>query len=501
MLKEDETQIDVDSEVTQDQKVKPKGGKLSPGECFFNRYRIVSVIDSGGTGEVYRALDERQGVPVALKRIKPDLLRDPQFRQRVALEKAASAIGHPGVVKSTDSHDDGRELVFIVYEFVEGETLHTLLRQNYFGIDETVRIGIDCCKALIAAHTKGFIHRDLKPKNIMLAPQPDGSSDVRILDFGFAKKVRVVSESTPTADGDSKFLNLSGSQVMIIGTPDYMSPEQALPEKVDFRTDIYSLGLVLYEMVAGFNPFSGKDPESSRQRVLKMPTPALPPMPSVPGFAELDRILQKCLAKRPEDRYASMSELLGDLKALAGTSVDAGSGAEQEQPIISRKLARRLFTSIQFGYLAMYAAAFVYLPDNVHRVPLVLQKVLQPIGLATFVEAALIMLCGAAVVRLYLLAAIAFDYEDLGRLFYRIFPLILVLDLAWALSPMLLFHKLGFITVLGVPCLAFLPFSQRTLVFWAYGKWGGRSSATRQSSPSPSNNRNLPPTPPSARRP
>ncbi|MBZ5542402.1 MAG: serine/threonine protein kinase, partial [Acidobacteriia bacterium] len=465
------------------------------------RYRIERLIDSGGMGEVYLAFDMRLRCTVALKRIKPDLLRDPQFRKRVALEvQAAAVINHSAVVRATDKYDDGEEMVFIVYEFVDGETLDALLGQVPFTLSQILEVGIAIADALGAAHAKGFIHRDLKPKNIMLVTQPDGSRQVKILDFGLAKKVKVFSASAPADSGGTTLLDITKSEALFIGTPDYMSPEQAFPKPVDLRTDIYSLGLVLYEMAAGFNPFAGKDPISSRQRALEMPTPPLPQAGSaLPEYAELDRILHKCLSKWPEERYASMSELTVDLKPLRTQPADTWRiAARPQSPIIPRSRARALFTLIQIGYLVMYVPAFIYLPDNAHRIPLVLQRMLQPFGVATFVESTLIMLCAAAAVRLYFLAAIAFDFEDLGLLFHRIFPLILVVDAAWAASPLLLFHKLGFITVFGVPCLAFLPFSQRTLVLYAYGRRGGRSSAARASGPSPSDSGRgaFPPTPP-----
>ena len=483
MSDDDNTKTEIESDVGHGRIEKRRGALLAPGDELVTRYRIERDIDCGGMGDVYRAYDTRLKCTVALKRIKPELLRDPQFRQRVALEvHAAAVINHPGVARATDSHDDGGEMVFIVYEFVEGETLHSLLTQRRFSIDEILSIGIEICKALEAAHTKGFIHRDLKPKNIMLTPQPDGSSGIKILDFGLAKKVKVFSQAAPTGSGGSTFVDLSGkSTAMILGTADYMSPEQAIPEPVDVRTDIYSLGLTLYEMAAGFNPFGGGDGDSARRRVLSMPAPALPQVESSdPRYAELDRILRKCLQKRPEERFPSVHELCTELAKLRDTI----SGASQQiivppPQLIPRWLALVLFTSIQFGYLAMYALAFAFLPDNPHRVPLVLQTFLQPFGLDAFIEAVLIMICAAAGVRLYLLAAIGFDYQDLGCMFYRIFPVVLILDLAWALSPLLLFHRWGFIVLLCMAALAFLPFSQRTLVFCAYERRGGRSSVAR----------------------
>ncbi len=472
MVDDDETQIDVDPDPGLDQKEKRKGGKLSPGEVLVGRYRIERLIDSGGMGEVYRAHDMRLRCTVALKRIKPELLRDPQFRKRIALEvQAAAVINHPAIVRATDKYDDGREMVFIVYEFVEGETLDARLGEEAFSQKQILHIGIEAAVALTAAHARGFIHRDLKPKNLMLVTQPDGSRHVKILDFGLAKKVKVVSESAPVEGGETPFTDITKSVAMIIGTPDYMSPEQAFPKPVDFRTDIYSLGLVLYEMLAGFNPFAGKDPNSSRRRVLEMPTPPLPNLTTnQPQYVELDRILRKCLSKQPEERYPSMGELLADLTKVEERADGESQAVSRRSGVRWRYLA--LFCAIQVGYLAMYAAAYFYLPENTHRLPFFLLP--HAYSVVTYT---LIILCAAATVHLYLLGAVAFDYEDLGPLFHRAFPLVLVLDLVWALSPLLLFLKLGAIMLLGVPALALLPFSQRTLISMAYGRRGGRSSA------------------------
>jgi tRNA A-37 threonylcarbamoyl transferase component Bud32 len=489
MVDDDETPIDVDPDLGLDQKAKRKGSKLSPGEVLVGRYRIERLIDSGGMGEVYRAYDMRLKCTVALKRIKPDLLRDPQFRKRVALEvQAAAVINHPAIVRAIDKYDDGKEMVFIAYEFVEGETLAALLGEEAFALNQILDIGIETAAALAAAHAKGFIHRDLKPKNLMLVTQPDGSRHVKILDFGLAKKVKVVPEPAQVEDGESTFTDITKSVAMIIGTPDYMSPEQAFPKPVDFRTDIYSLGLVLYEMAAGYNPFAGKDSNSSRMRVLEMPTPPLPNLTTnKPEYLEFDRILRKCLSKQPEERYPSMSGLLADLTKVPSAPLP------NPGPVILSSLRwwyLALFCGIQVGYLAMYAAAFFYLPENAHRLP----PFLLPYA-SSVLTYTLIVLCAAATVHLYLLAAVAFDYEDLGPLFHRLFPLVLLLDLAWAFSPLLLFLKLGFITLFGVPCLAFLPFSQRTLISVAYRRRGGRSSAAPATSP-PASGSGSSPTPP-----
>ncbi len=488
MSKEDETPTKVMTGVGHGHDGQRKNSTFSPGEVLVGRFRIVRLIDSGGMGDVYKAYDMNRRCTVALKRIKPALLLDAQFRRRVDLEtEAAAVINQSGIVKSIYKHDDGHEMVFIVYEFVEGQTLFDLLGEQNFSLNEVLDIGIQSAKALIAAHAKGFIHRDLKPKNIMLVTQPDGSREVKILDFGLAKKVKVFSSTAQTAADGTSLLSITQSEAMFIGTPESMSPEQAFPKPVDFRTDIYSLGLVLYELATGFNPFAGRDAKSSRQRILEMPVPPLPQLaPGLPDYIQLDRILRKCLCKRPEERYQSAQELLSELLTLKGDRAPVSSQGNQYVPPvpIRRWIACVLFTAIQVCYLVMYAAAFSYLPEKANRLP----EAIINFGAYRFVLITLAILCGAAAVRLYLLTAVAFDFEDLGRLFYRIFPGILILDIAWAVSPLLLFRKAGFVLLLGVVALVFLPFSQRTLVFSAYRRRGGRSSAA----PAPGSGESLP---------
>jgi len=465
------------------------------GELKAGRYRIGKKIPGGGMGDVYHATDCKLDRHVVFKVIKPQYFHDAQFRQRFGREaRAAAAISHPGIAQVYDYDDDGKD-AFIVYEFIEGVTLQKrLLDGHRFTTEQILDIGTEIADALAAVHQRSFIHRDLKPANIMLTPRSDGPDRVTVLDFGLVKRLPMAADQGPTAP-DVGSLTQPGMQP---GTIDYVSPEQLRSERVDQRSDIHALGLILYEMAAGVNPYRGSDTASTIANILtREPRPLNDCNPVSPP--ELNRVISKCLRKNRDERYQSANELLADLENIRPSKQAEPQPVplppQVDTRVIPRWLACALFTAIQFGYLAMYMAAFAYLPDNAHWLP----EVIMNYGVYRFVVATLIMLCGGATIRLYLLAAVAFDYEDLGRLFRRIFPVILILDIAWAMSPLLLFRKSGFILLLGVIALAYLPFSQRTLVYYAYGRRGGRSSAAPVPSSAASRPASSPTPPPSWR--
>lgn len=454
------------------------------GQLKGGRYEIEKEIGSGGMGIVYRAHDTRLKCSVALKEIRAEHLHDTQFRRRLAQEaQAAAAISHPGIARAYDFVDSDQES-FIVYEFVEGVTLRDLLTRKRFATQEILDVGIKVADALAAAHAQGFIHRDLKPENLMLTPRGDGTSRVKILDFGLAKRHKLVSLPQAGSGAETEAGSITATAMVLIGTINYMSPEQlgdTRKEPVDARTDLYALGLILYEMATGINPFRGDSVTSTITNIVtREPPPIQERNPVSPP--ELDQVVRKCLRKRREERHQTAGELVTTLSDLrrklareepeTSKKVD-GHALPAPEPPIPRRLACSLFLLIQVGYLIMYGIAFFYLPENVHRLP----KVFREEEWARFVPIALSVLCGAAAIRLYFLSAVAFDYADLGRLFRRVFPAILMLDLGFALFPLLLFYKLGYITLLCLIALAFLPFSQRTLVYSAYGPRGGRSSA------------------------
>ncbi len=444
------------------------------GELKAGRYLIEQKIKEGGQGIVYRAHDNRLKCSVAVKVIKPEHLNDRQFRLRIAQEaRAAAAISHPSIARPLDFVDSDRE-VFIVYEFVEGVTLRKQLEEKRFTTDEIVDIGVKLADALATAHEKGFIHRDLKPENIMLSPRHEGSSRARILDFGLAKRVRLIE--TPLGNSaETGPASITTTRELLIGTVGYMSPEQlgdTRKEPLDARTDIYSFGLVLYEMATGTNPFWGDDDLSTITKILTLEPKAVHALNPV-APPELDKVLQKCLRKRREERYQTMRELLGALENVRRKRPPPSEEEKREEPPpaiwIPRRVARALFLFVQLGYLVMYGAAVHNFFPAVERLRL-LVDVRNPwlvLGLCT--------VCGTAV-RIYLLSAVAQDYPDSGRLFRGMFPALLIVDSVWAASPLLLLHKLGGWILMCIAGLAFLPFAQRRLMLASYGPRGGRTS-------------------------
>ena len=443
------------------------------------RYQIEKQIVTGGMGVVYRAIDTRLNCRVALKEIRPELLNDPQYRKRLAQEaRAAAAISHPGIARALDYVDDGKE-TFVVYEYVEGVTLREHMGKGQLPLPQLLDFAIQTADALAAAHDQGFIHRDLKPENIMLASRPDGAMQIKILDFGLTKRFWAEGANHgKTEDAPTAITTTHAT----IGTLDYMSPEQLRAEALDFRTDIYSLGLVIYEMAAGVNPFRGGDPSSTIAHILTQEVPSLSALNSI-APAELDHVARKCLRKKREERYQSVRELVTDLKHLRDSLASGGSRAEvplrsdqMQTPLtISRGLARALFLISQVGYLVMYGVAVRFLPRHVERLELFGAS---PAVLALIV---LVVLLLGASVRVYFLSAVGFDYIDSGRLYQRIFPVVLALDLAWSAMPLLLFKELEWVSLLCVVGLAFLPFSHRALIYTAYAPRGGKTSGVRAS--------------------
>ena len=418
-----------------------------------SHYRIEEELGQGGMGVVYRARDTRLGRAVALKMLLPESVAEPTLRRRLATEaRAASALNHPVIATVHDFEIVG-DLVFIVYEYVEGSNLRELMCKRTLRLQEILSIFIRIAEGLAAAHKAGIVHRDLKPENVMISP--DGPDDgVKILDFGVAKLL-----------GDNDLSTRSTLGGRLVGTVNYMSPEQLQAEDVDHRSDIFSFGVTLYEIAVQRHPFVGKSPPSTIGNILKEDPPSLARwLPQAP--AELERIVHKCLRKRPGERYQSVRELLVDLKQVQHPLTD-GERAIPPPPDpfpMPRRVARALLLVIQLGYLSIYGAALRY-TDSVEQT---LEGVLLMPAWLTLPLVIVSAMCGIAV-RLYLLSAVGLDHRETGVKFRRLFPALLALDALWASSPLLLVPKIPWAIALAcVVGLAYLPFSQRTLIQCAY---------------------------------
>ncbi len=286
-------------------------------------YRITEKLGAGGMGDIYKAEDTRLKRIVAIKALSPRLSAEPERRKRFFQEaRAASALNHPNIITLYDIISEG-DTQCIVMEYVAGKTLRDVIPNGGLRAPQALQYATQMASALVAAHTAGIIHRDLKPSNIMVNP----SGLVKILDFGLAKWIGpgLSSDSgeSPTMD---QALTTEGS---IIGTVSYMSPEQALGKRVDTRSDIFSFGSVMYEMVTGRRAFEGSSGISTLSSILRDDVqPIHDVAPNVP--AALEQIILRCLSKEPEARWQSMKEIEGRLIAL-----DRQMDSSGRQPALS----------------------------------------------------------------------------------------------------------------------------------------------------------------------
>jgi serine/threonine protein kinase len=274
------------------------GNRLGP-------YQITGKIGRGGMGVVYLAQDIRLDRPVAIKMLAPEYTRDANQRERLKREaKIAASLSHIGIA-TVYSFEESDDRLYIVSEFVQGRTLHQIAAEGPLAYSQILDIAIQMAGALAAAHEQGVIHRDLKPENVVRTDQ----GVIKILDFGLA---RIEPRDNKTAD---QRLTRSG---MFLGTPAYASPEQLLGSDVDRSTDIFSFGLMLYEMAAGRHPFFKTDSMSTIARILEAEVPDLNLVnPEIPK--EFDRIVRRCLNKKPAGRYSSTRDLLAEFEGLLNT--------------------------------------------------------------------------------------------------------------------------------------------------------------------------------------
>jgi len=281
--------------------------ELSVGQKI-GTFEVLSFISRGGMGEVYLAQDQRLNRKVALKLLPASFTKDNDRLRRFAQEaRAASALNHPNIITIYEIQELNSSHV-IATEFVEGETLRQRMNRAPLSLSETLNISIQISDALSAAHKAGIIHRDIKPENVML--RPDGY--VKVLDFGLAKLSEHPTASSP---GEAPTIQVRTGSGIVMGTAGYMSPEQARGLIVDERSDIFSLGALLYEMVARRKPFEGETGSDILASILKTEPPPLSRV--VPGLpSELVRIVTKTLRKDREERYQVVKDLWLDLKSL-----------------------------------------------------------------------------------------------------------------------------------------------------------------------------------------
>jgi len=304
-----------------------------------SHYRIAKKIGAGGMGEVYLAEDTKLDRQVALKILPPEFAEDKDRMSRFVREaKSASALNHPNIITIYDiGETDGTQ--FIAAEYIAGETLHARLRQNLPDLKTALEIAIQVASALDAAHRAGIIHRDIKPENVML--RPDGL--VKLLDFGIAKLSE--KRAVPLDEEAATAIKPEGtSPGMIIGTANYMSPEQAKGKEIDARSDIFSFGIVLYEMLAGKRAFVGENALDVLGAILhKEPVPLNQILPELPR--EIERIVSKTLRKEREERYQTIKDVMLDLRELRDDLAmearlersirPATSRIENQQPVIA----------------------------------------------------------------------------------------------------------------------------------------------------------------------
>ncbi|HEV2113141.1 MAG TPA: protein kinase, partial [Terriglobales bacterium] len=329
------------------------GSKLGP-------YEIVSALGAGGMGEVYRARDTRLGRDVAIKVLPEQLSGNPGFQERFEREaKAISSLNHPNICTLYDvGRSGGTE--YLVLELVEGESLAERLTRGPLPVEQAMAYGIQIAEALEAAHKKGVLHRDLKPGNIMVT-----KSGLKLLDFGLAKPMAVANMASSamnamTASQESKPLTAEGT---IVGTFQYISPEQLEGHEADARSDIFALGCVLYEMAAGRRAFSGKTQASIVASILASEPPAISSVQPLtpPAF---ERTVKLCLAKDPEERWQTAHDVKLQLKWVS----EGGSQAGVAAPVVAqRKVKQRVAWMAAAGALALatgFAAAFFLQSGN-----------------------------------------------------------------------------------------------------------------------------------------
>src|SRR5688572_1341781 len=338
----------------------PSGARLGP-------YVIVSPLGAGGMGEVYKGRDTRLERTVAIKVLSPTLADDTAFRDRFEREaRTISQLTHPHICVL---HDIGRheDTNFLVMEFLDGESLAARIERAPLKIEEAVRLAVQIAGALHAAHRAGIVHRDLKPGNVMLVRAGAAAPNAKLLDFGLAKHGPTVqggaglqtAHSLTAPPTMTSPLTLRGS---IVGTLQYMSPEQLEGAEADARSDMFAFGAVLYEMVSGRKAFTGKSQVSVMAAILDHDPPPLTSLvPSTPPA--LDRLIRKCLAKDPDGRWQNAGDVASELQWIGEMLADGSAEVitrRPESPSAKGDLARRAWMAAAL-VLPMIAGGAVWM--------------------------------------------------------------------------------------------------------------------------------------------
>ncbi|HEU5239432.1 MAG TPA: protein kinase, partial [Pyrinomonadaceae bacterium] len=288
-----------------------------------SHYRIIRKLGSGGMGEVFLAQDTKLERKVAIKMLPAKSIDDPYARKRLFREaRTAATLDHPNICAIHEINEDA-DCVFIVMQYVEGETLGTRLLESPLRQEEVLDVGTQIAEALSEAHAVGVIHRDIKPQNVIITPR----GQVKVLDFGLAR-VTAADQADPEARTETQ---LTG-EGYIVGTVAYMSPEQLKGQSIDGRSDLFSLGVVLYECATGIPPFTGNSKIEISSKVLQV-EPRKPSLlnPHIPPA--LENIILRAMAKEVSDRYQSAEAMLQDLRRLRATM----SGATELFPSVTRE--------------------------------------------------------------------------------------------------------------------------------------------------------------------